>query len=383
MLSKGSKLVVPGGTESYVGTAGLFLGCGRGLLTSLYGLACDSVRAVEYVDEKGELRNASSEENKDMYWLAKEGGGAFPGIVTSFTVQAYNEPDEVVVTSCRWSGKEGKEFEVIDAWSRVQSKFTKRRRKMFSHVKITAEHTELAVYCFGCHGEEMEFYEKETRELMMHVEPMWKREGHLNGTKCSETRQSWVNFHRSSVLVRNEGMTAMVRDTVKVHSTYTGAVVLDTWELDDSETRKMIHWLKQAEDVLHSNRLSHITFFLYPLGGEAVQSVAPDATAFPWRSSKSVLHYKLLWKPKNDEKEELMKSMNDVLQGLLDKFQSARTFYNYLGKHVEGERERVEWYRGHFGNNLERVQRVREQNDPTGVFGIPSRLPPRLTKNRT
>ena len=218
-LSTTSGLVVAGGTESYVGTAGLFLGCGRGLLSSIYGLACDNVRAVEYVDAKGELRIASAEEKQDMYWLARGGGGAFPGIVTSFTVQAYDEPKEVVVTKCRWSGTERKEWEVIEAWSRVQGKFTKRRRKMFSSVKIIMnEMTMLEVYCFGCDEKEREYYEKEVRELMVSVgeDGGARRTGELlDGTKCTQSRQSWLEYHESSDLLKKGGMTANTKNIRK------------------------------------------------------------------------------------------------------------------------------------------------------------------------
>ena len=38
--------------------------------------------------------------NADMFWLGRGGGGYFPGIVTSFTAQAYDQPRVVTSRSC-------------------------------------------------------------------------------------------------------------------------------------------------------------------------------------------------------------------------------------------------------------------------------------------
>ena len=51
-------LSVPGGAALAVGVGGLWHGCGRGPWSNHHGLACDAIRAVEYVDASGELQVA-------------------------------------------------------------------------------------------------------------------------------------------------------------------------------------------------------------------------------------------------------------------------------------------------------------------------------------
>ena len=81
-------LVTPLGTASDTGIAGLTLGGGMGRLMRSLGLSCDNVRAFEIVTADGTRRNASADENPDLYWGLRGGGGNF-GVVTRFDYQLH------------------------------------------------------------------------------------------------------------------------------------------------------------------------------------------------------------------------------------------------------------------------------------------------------
>jgi FAD/FMN-containing dehydrogenase len=131
------KLALPFGTEAMVGAAGLVLGCGRGLLSQVHGLACDRVRAIEYVDATGTLRTADVRANTDMFWLARGGGGFFPGVVTSFTASAVLAPRSVSKRKCVFNPTDGDTASaVVSGWVRSLKDVSEPNRHMFTHITV-------------------------------------------------------------------------------------------------------------------------------------------------------------------------------------------------------------------------------------------------------
>ena len=76
-------LAVTGGVVSSTGVAGLTLGGGLGWLMGKHGLALDNLLSVELVTAEGKVLRASIEEEPELFWAVRGGGGNF-GVVTSF-----------------------------------------------------------------------------------------------------------------------------------------------------------------------------------------------------------------------------------------------------------------------------------------------------------
>lgn len=81
-------LVTNTGGASDTGIAGPTLGGGMGLLMGKYGLTCDNVRGFDVVTADGRLLRADGNENADLYWGLRGGGGNF-GVVTAFEYQLH------------------------------------------------------------------------------------------------------------------------------------------------------------------------------------------------------------------------------------------------------------------------------------------------------
>jgi FAD/FMN-containing dehydrogenase len=93
-------LATPSGIIGTTGVGGLTLGGGLGHLTRKHGLAIDNLLEAEMVLANGDRVRASADENPDLFWAIRGGGGNF-GVVTAFTFRLH-EVDTVVAGPTFW-----------------------------------------------------------------------------------------------------------------------------------------------------------------------------------------------------------------------------------------------------------------------------------------
>jgi len=93
------------GFVSLTGIAGLTLGGGFGYLTRRWGWTSDTVRGMDVVTAEGKLVRASSEENADLFWALRGGGGNF-GVVTGIDYALFPVGPTIVGGIVAWPASE-------------------------------------------------------------------------------------------------------------------------------------------------------------------------------------------------------------------------------------------------------------------------------------
>jgi FAD/FMN-containing dehydrogenase len=96
------------GFVSETGVAGLTVGGGIGYLTRRFGWTVDNLEEVEVVTADGQVRTANREENADLFWALRGGGGNF-GIVTRFTFRLHEVGPTVTGGLTAWGAERAEE----------------------------------------------------------------------------------------------------------------------------------------------------------------------------------------------------------------------------------------------------------------------------------
>lgn len=102
-------LATPTGTVSETGIAGLALCGGLGYLKGMYGITSDNLITARIVTANGEEIQVSEQENPDLYWAIRGGGGNF-GVVTSFEFQLYPIGPEVLAVDVMYDYTDAKQI---------------------------------------------------------------------------------------------------------------------------------------------------------------------------------------------------------------------------------------------------------------------------------
>jgi FAD/FMN-containing dehydrogenase len=106
-------LHTPGGRVTTTGVGGFTTGGGYGWTSSKHGLACDNLLSAEVVLADGSVVTASEDENADLFWGVRGGGGNF-GVVTSFEFRLHELGPLVMAGLALWGLERAPE--VMGAW---------------------------------------------------------------------------------------------------------------------------------------------------------------------------------------------------------------------------------------------------------------------------
>jgi FAD binding domain/Berberine and berberine like len=324
-------LATTAGTFSDTGAAGLTLSGGFGRLGRRYGLACDNVASFDVVTADGRFVHASDDENPDLFWGLRGGGGNF-GVVTSIEYRLHPMNPVVLGGFVAWP------------WERARD-----AARFYRDVAVDAP---------------------ETANLM----PGWYWEG---GKPYFGVGVCWSGDH-----AEGEEWLKPLRDFGKpaAESIRPVPYVAIQSSGDASAPHGIRSYAKNGflgsltddgidviMDVL--TRTPGLYDMFCDHCGGAYSRLAPDATAFPRRDMQFVLAIWSGWPTADgvDEKVAKMRAAWKELEPLTQGF-----YTNYTGSEIAtaGQRE-------NFGPNFERLVALKAKYDPMNLFRLNANVPPK------
>jgi hypothetical protein len=329
---------VPGGSCPTVGISGLTLGGGIGVLARLHGLTCDSLLAAEIVLPDGTVKTVSAENDPDLYWGLRGGGGGNFGIVTSFKFRTYPAPD-IIVFMLKFPA--GSVPNVLAAW---QSWVRNAPKELWSNCIVSAGNPPICRVGGSFVGSQGDL------------------DGLLNNLKAAarETPTNAYAIPKSYLDAMRYFAGCSQKTTEQCHLATPGGPGQLGREGFVASSRIVSSPIGDPSRVANLlSRYSGLDLLFDSLGG-AVSELAPDATAFPHRNAvASIQIYKGC---DAGSRSSAVRTVGEIQNGLTGIVGSG-SYINYI------DPNQADWATASYGGNLPRLQGLAAKYDPDSVFG--------------
>ena len=321
-------LVTTAGVVSHTGVGGFTLGGGFGRLNRKYGLTIDNVLGAEIVTADGTVRQISADNEPDLFWAIRGGGGNF-GVVSKFHYQLHPMDRNVFSGMLVWPVEQARDvLEFYAEWSPSVS-----RELYVGPVMATMPDGTGIVAMEVVYAGDPAAGEKELAPMRA-IGTMIDDSVKLQDYKVLQTHEDATVAHG----IRSYAKNGMVKE-------FTQALVNDMIDAYIPDPRAAI--------------------FTHTAGG-AVKDHGELDTAFPHRNAESMIVYFTGWTdPAEDEEGKAM----------------CKQWHAALESHTGGYYDNIEWEGdktvvGNYGPNYARLSTVKGQFDPGNLFRMNSNIKP-------
>ncbi len=334
-------LATPVGINSITGISGLTLGGGMGWLTRKYGLAIDNLISVDVVTAKGEEIKASENENSDLFWAVRGGGGNF-GVVTQFEFKLHPVGPEVLAGLLVFPYEQAKkvlsqflEFaktapEELNIW------IVLRHAPPLPFLPENVHGKKVVVFAI-CYAGEIEEGEKIISPLRNFGDPYGEFIGGM----------PYVDWQKAFDPLLEPGF----RNYWKSHNFI---------EISDDALDVMVEYAGKLPT-------QHCEIFLAQILG-LVNRIPSDATAYTNRDAKFVLNVHGRWDDAKDD-EKCISWARDFFSASKP-YASAGAYVNFM---TEEEGDRV---KSVYGKNYEKLVNIKNKYDPDNIFHFNQNIKP-------
>jgi FAD/FMN-containing dehydrogenase len=333
-------LAVPLGINSTTGVAGLTLGGGFGWLTRKYGMTVDNLVTADVVTADGRFLRANEDENPDLFWAIRGGGGNF-GIVTSFTFRLHPVGPQVlaglIVHPFDRAGELMRRYREVAASApdELACWVVLRRAPPLPFIPADMHGKEVVVLA-SCYAGDIEQGQRALEPVRAIGQPIGE---HLGPVPYATWQAAFDPL-----------LAPGARNYWKSHN-FTG--------LED----ELIDLLVEASGRLPSGQCEIFVGHL----GAAANRVPVDATAYPHRDAEFVMNVHARWDHAPDDTPCVS---------------WARNVFDRAGRHATGgvyvnfvtdDEQRVQ---AAYGGNYERLREIKRRYDPDNMFCVNQNIAP-------
>lgn len=334
-------LATPVGINSTTGVAGLTLGGGFGWLSRKHGLTLDCLVEADVVTADGKFLKANANDNKDLFWAIRGGGGNF-GIVTRFVYKLFNVGPEVL------SGL------IVFPLADAKNALTKFRE----YCKTLSDDT--CVWVVMRQAPPLPFLPEEVHGTDVIVFALCHIGDADAGKKAIEPIRSFgtmVGEHVGQMPFAgwqqafDPLLTPGARNYWKSHNFL---------ELEDGLIDTAIEYTKTLPSP-------QCEIFFALLGGE-INRVASDATAYPHRDANFVMNVHGRWDEASDD-DKCIKWSREYFDATAP-FATGGVYINFM---TEDEADRVG---SGFGSSMDKLKEIKRKYDPKNMFSMNQNIKP-------
>ena len=320
-------LITTAGVVSHTGVGGFTLGGGFGRLNRKFGLAIDNLKSAEIVTADGRIRKVSNDEDPDLFWAVRGGGGNF-GVVSRFEYELHPFEREVYSGNIVWPVEQARDVLRFYAdWYEGLSDDMYVGPAMLTLPDGTGVMIMEVVY-----AGDPALGEKELAPLLKIGKPLENGVA-MNDYMMMQTQEDAAFAHG----IRSYAKNGMVREV--------------TPELVDA----------MIEAYVKDPRLA---FFTHTAGG-AMKRVDELATAFPHRNVETMIIVAGAWTDPEDDAQTIATAR--------DWFGKLESFTGGYYDNIEYERDAVA---GNYGPAYPRLAEIKARHDPINLFRLNSNIEP-------
>ena len=338
-------LAAPGGVVSTTGVAGLTLGGGLGWLRKKYGLSCDNLNSVEIVTADGKLLTASHNENKDLFWALQGGGGNF-GIVTSFEFQLHEVGPTVMMCAVMYPIEIADK--VLSAWKDFM---------------VTSPDEISSQALFWALPDSDDFPKEARGKHVIAISAMYAGDSNEGEKKLQELREIDTPVIDLSGQIPYTAAQTMFDPFFPKNERYYYFKSQDLASLNKETMHALIEGAKDRP-------VASILVAIWHYGGK-MNRIGSNDTAFGSRDTSFLFSVDAIWDDPSDSEEVI--SWSREFLDKMRRFSGDGMYVNFSGFGEEGE----DLVRKAYGENYERLAKIKAKYDPDNFFHINQNIKPK------